>query len=216
MNLDGSFRCRPDPAGVCFAVTAVIALFAAGCSLVRTSPSPQLPAEVAVVEKAEFTLADNMNDVWNTVGQILVRLPGVTYESRAQMLGIYALRYRDESLLIRTQAVALRDRNDRVLTRIVVLQPDGRPTGSKAALELLNLLEQRLPAEIDKYRTPIRLKKKRGASQRSSKGSLSGLPSHCFASDGASLRVVITGQALASSALRATNCSCPAGTSSSG
>ena len=55
-----------------------------------------------------------------------------------------------------------------------------------------------------------------GCAQRSSSGSLSGLPSQSFASGRPSLRVVITGQALASSAFSATNCSCPAGTSSSG
>ena len=40
-------------------------------------------------------------------GQILVRLDGVQYESRAQMLGIYAVRYRGERFLIRTHAVVI-------------------------------------------------------------------------------------------------------------
>src|SRR3546814_5431806 len=53
-----------------------------------------------------------------------------------------------------------------------------------------------------------------GRAQRSSRGSLSGLPSHSFASGGASLRAVITGQSFASSAFSATNGSCPAGTRS--
>jgi hypothetical protein len=53
-------------------------------------------------------------------------------------------------------------------------------------------------------------------SQRSSRGSLPGLPSHSLASGSGSLRAVITGHSFASSALSATKCSCPAGTSSSG
>ena len=52
--------------------------------------------------------------------------------------------------------------------------------------------------------------------QRSSKRSLSDLPSQSVASAGASLRSVSTGQPLASSALSATKPSWPAGTSSSG
>src|SRR5690606_9658448 len=52
--------------------------------------------------------------------------------------------------------------------------------------------------------------------QRSSSLSLSGLPSHSLASGGGSLRAVITGHSFDSSALSATKCSCPAGTSSSG
>ena len=52
--------------------------------------------------------------------------------------------------------------------------------------------------------------------QRSQQRSLSGLPSQSLASAGASLRSVITGQSLASSAFSATKVSWPAGTSSSG
>jgi len=137
-----------------------LALLASGCSGIRERPVPAEPPEPETpLDSGEFTLADNVNDVWNTVGQILVRLDGVEYESRAQMMGIYAVRYRSERLLIRTQAVVIGSPTEGVLTRVLALGPDGKPNHSRAAIELLSVLEQRLPLEIGKYRTPVKLKK---------------------------------------------------------
>lgn len=137
-----------------------LALLVNGCSGVRERQAPAEPIEPEVpVDTGEFTLADNVNDIWNTVGQILVRLDGVEYESRAQMMGIYALRYRGERLLIRTQAIVIGSPTEGVLTRVLALGPDGKPIHSRAAIELLEVLEQRIPVEIGKYRTPVKLKK---------------------------------------------------------
>lgn len=140
-------------------LVAAIGLTISGCSGIRSEKKPPQPPAPEVMESAEFTIADNLNDVWNTVGQILVRLDHIDYESRAQMMGIYAVRYRGERLLIRTQAVVLGSPTDGMLTRVMALAPDGTPIHSRVANELLDVLEQRIPVEIEKYRTPIKLKK---------------------------------------------------------
>lgn len=138
-----------------WAAIAIAALLAA------CGPRKEKPPPVAVPppEPAEFVFADNLNDTWNTVGQILVRLPDVDYESRAQMMGLYTVRYRGETMLIRTQAMILEQPSDGVRTRVVALLPDGKPDTRARAHELLAVLEQRLPLEIEKYRTPVQLKK---------------------------------------------------------
>jgi len=96
-----------------------------------------------------------MNDTWNTVGQVLVRTDGVTYESRAQMLGIYAVRYRGERFLIRTQALVMDVATDGLRTRVLALELDGKPKQSAAANALLEVLKKRAPEEIGKYTLPI-------------------------------------------------------------
>lgn len=128
----------------------------AACRGPRTETPPVI---VPAPEPAEFVFADNLNDTWNTVGQILVRLPGVEYESRSQIMGLYTVRYRGETLLVRTQALVLEQPSDGVRTRIAALSVDGLPNTSAVAHELLAALEQRLPLEIEKYRTPVQLKK---------------------------------------------------------
>lgn len=148
---------------------ALIGLSIGGCSGIRSEKAPPQPPVPKVIESAEFTIADNLNDVWNTVGQILVRLDHIDYESRAQMMGIYSIRYRGERLLIRTQAVVLTNPTDGVLTRVMALGPEGKPIHSRVANELLGILEQRIPLEIEKYRTPIKLKKPAKAKKKKKK-----------------------------------------------
>jgi len=148
-----------------------LAALCGGCgSLPSQQPSPGEPAAtsepVADVAPGEFTIAASMNDTWNTVGQVLVRMDGVTYESRAQMLGIYGLRYRGERFLIRTQAVVIRSPADGMVTRVLALGLDGKPKHSPAAIELLQLLKKRVPLEIEKYTLPIELKSKRKGRKR--------------------------------------------------
>ena len=99
-----------------------------------------------------------MLDTWNTIGQILVRTDGVEYQSRAQMLGIHAVRYRGEQFLIRSQALVLQRPDGHVLTRVLALGLDGKPDRSVPAVDLLGQLQQRIPAEIGKYRQPIRIR----------------------------------------------------------
>jgi hypothetical protein len=106
---------------------------------------------------SEFTVADNMLDTWNTIGQIIVRLDGAEYESRAQMLGIYAVRYHGQRFLVRTEALVLPAGGEHTVTRVVALGLDGKPERGAAATALLAILQQRIPTEIGKYRQPIKL-----------------------------------------------------------
>ena len=131
-------------------------LLVAGCATGHHTPAaPVAPAPPVGI--SEFTVADNMLDTWNTIGQIIVRLDGAEYESRAQMLGIYAVRYRGERFLVRTEALVLAAAGQHTITRVVTLGLDGKPDRSPAALALLAILQQRIPVEIGRYRQPIRL-----------------------------------------------------------
>ena len=141
--------------GLCVFCGAAPAI--AACQGPRKEPPP--PVVEPPPQPAEFVFADNLNDTWNTVGQILVRLPQVQYESRAQMMGLYTVRYRGETLLVRTQALILEKPSDGVRTRVAALSADGTPNTGAVAHELLAVLEERLPLEIGKYRTPVQLKK---------------------------------------------------------
>lgn len=87
-------------------------------------------------------------DAWNAVGQILVRTPGVTYGGRSQMMGIYDVRYRGESFLIVTRGRAMQTPTDGMVTAVAALGTDGSPYASEATVELLGLLQQRLPEEL--------------------------------------------------------------------
>jgi len=144
---------------------AVVVSLAAGCGSIlppRAEAPPEVPeAEVpeapttiaeadAAVDAGhgEFTISAGMLDTWNAVGQILVRLDGVTYEGRAQMLGIYAVRYRGEKFLILTRALVMRSEAPAIATEVGAVFPDGKPNNGAAAIELLGLLRERLPDEI--------------------------------------------------------------------
>lgn len=141
------------------AQAGLVVLLVASCTTARRQPitpaAPALPVGVS-----EFTVADNMLDTWNTIGQIIVRLDGAEYESRAQMLGIYAVRYQGERFLVRTQALVLPATGEHTLTRVVALGLDGKPHPSPAAMALLAILQQTIPVEIAKYRQPIKLPKR--------------------------------------------------------
>ena len=137
---------------------ALAVLLVASCTTARIpEPVPVPPATTVGI--SEFTVAENMLDTWNTIGQIIVRLDGAEYESRAQMLGIYAVRYQGERFLVRTQALVLPAAGQHTLTRVVALGLDGKPHPSPAAMALLAILQQRIPVEIARYRQPIKLPK---------------------------------------------------------
>lgn len=104
------------------------------------------------VSRGEFTIPADMLDTWNAVGQIVVRTPGVTYEGRSQMLGLYSLRYRGEPFLVLTRALLLSDTVRNATTRVTATSPSGSPIDSEAAAELLALLRRALPAEIERVR----------------------------------------------------------------
>jgi hypothetical protein len=135
-----------------------VLLLMASCTTGRAPQAAPIP-EVTSVGVSEFTLAENMLDTWNTIGQIIVNLDGADYESRAQMLGIYAVRYQGERFLIRTQALVLPATGEHTLTRVLALGLDGKPDRSPGAMALLAILQQRIPMEIARYRQPIKLPK---------------------------------------------------------
>ncbi|HEV8695989.1 MAG TPA: hypothetical protein VGQ93_17645 [Lysobacter sp.] len=133
---------------------------AAGCSsiprahvesppVVSERPSTIFEADAAVdAGSGEFTIAAGMLDTWNAVGQVVVRLDGVTYEGRAQMLGIYAVQFQGERFLILTRALVMRSPDQGMVTKVGALFPDGKPNHSAAAVELLGVLQRRLPVEL--------------------------------------------------------------------
>lgn len=141
------------------AQSGLVLLLVASCATSRVAP-PAPVAPAMPVGISEFTVADNMLDTWNTIGQIIVRLDGAEYETRAQMLGLYGVRYRGERFLLRTEALVLPASGQHTLTRVIALGLDGKPDRSAAAMALLDILQQRIPVEIDKYRQPIKLPKR--------------------------------------------------------
>ncbi len=150
---------RADSRPIRLLSLAALILFAVACSLKEPkSASPQ--DEAIEAESAEFTIAASMNDTWNTIGQVLVRTDGVIYESRAQMLGIYGVRYRGERFLICTQALVIEKPTDGLRTRVLALEMDGKQKHSPAANALLEVLKRRVPEEIGKYTLPIASKVK--------------------------------------------------------
>lgn len=129
--------------------TLVLALATACRSLPPTDePTAPRPPPTAEVAPGRFAIPASMLDTWNAVGQIVVRLDGVTYQGRSQMLGLYDVRYRGEHFLIVTRARVMQAPTDGMLTEVGALQQDGKPNDSAAAVELLRLLQQRLPAEL--------------------------------------------------------------------
>jgi len=130
-------------------------LLVPGCASLRPgepAPPDVLPPAVEQAPNADlmrFAMPGvTMLYTWNAVGQVLVRLDGVSYQGRSQMLGLYDERYRGEHLLIVTRARVMRTSGDGMLTEVGALQHDGKPSDSAAAAELLRLLQQRLPAEL--------------------------------------------------------------------
>jgi len=141
----GDIRGKAQPASLYLPCVASIVLFAAGCSAVK--PSLDAAPPVALPPVSDFTITAGMLDTWNAVGQVLVRTDGVTYEGRAQMLGLYDVRYRGERFLVLTRALALTS-DHQMTTKVAVAFQDGRPDASDAAIALLGLLQARLPEEL--------------------------------------------------------------------
>lgn len=159
MRMSGNVFRSAMPASARLPWLAALAFFTAGCSSIPRSHGEPLPAmseppatatanAATEAGRSEFTMAAGMLDTWNAVGQILVRLDGVTYEGRAQMLGLYAVGYRGERFLIVTRALVMRSQAHGVLTQVGAVLLDGKPNDSAAAVELLGLLQRRLPAEL--------------------------------------------------------------------
>lgn len=132
---------------------AVLAVLVTGWSGVQAGEQPQVAdvpsaAVVPVSEYGEFAIPAGMLDTWNAVGQVLVRLDGVTYEGRAQMLGLYAVQYQGERFLILTKARVLESPDDDELTFVSARLQSGGPNRGTPAVELMGRLEQQLPMEL--------------------------------------------------------------------
>ncbi len=144
-------RCWP---AILLIVTTVMTVVVAGCSTMSENPESSQAAAAApqpepqAAGRGDFTIAASMLDTWNAVGQLLVRTDGVTYEGRAQMLGLYSVRYRGERLLILTRAQVLDPKAPAMATRVGAARLDGSPSGSDASVDLLRTLQRTLPDEL--------------------------------------------------------------------
>ena len=135
----------------------VLALALAGCAQQPPKPEPPPPvvAPVADPTPLRFNVAAGMNDTWNAVGQILVRTPGVTFDGRAQMMGLNAIRYRGEALMLLTRALPLSDTIKTLTTEVTVTTTAGSAMHSEGAAELLALLARDLPTEIESVKAGL-------------------------------------------------------------
>lgn len=127
----------------------LVLLALAGCTTAPPAPTPEQaePAQPSLAD-TRFTIPATSLDTWNAVGQLLVRMEGVVYEGRSQKLGLYAVRYREASFLVLTKAKVLEDPHGQVLTEVSAILPDGKPNLAVAAVDLLDVLERDLPAEL--------------------------------------------------------------------
>jgi hypothetical protein len=130
-----------------FGLAALLALFA-GCRSLPVPPPPVVIEAPAPTPTPDFTIDAGMLDTWNAVGQILVRTDGVTYEGRAQMLGLYDVAFRGDRFLIITRALALTVPGQTVATQVRAVRKDGKADDSEAAIALLTLLQAKLPDEL--------------------------------------------------------------------
>ena len=143
-------------------VLLMLALLAlAGCAQSVRTPEPPLPVEAPVPDPTplRFNVEAGMNDTWNAVGQILVRTPGVSYEGRAQMLGLNAIRYRGEALMLLTRGLPISNTIETLTTEVTVTTTRGTATHSESAAELLALLARELPAEIESVKAGLAAQK---------------------------------------------------------
>ena len=134
----------------------------AGCVQHPRKPEPEPPVAAPVTEPTplRFNVEAGMNDTWNAVGQILVRTPYVTYDGRAQMLGLNAIHYRGEALMLLTRALPLSDTIKTLTTEVTVATAQGKEMHSEGAAELLALLERELPTEIESVKAGLAAQEK--------------------------------------------------------
>jgi len=141
---------------------AAAVLIIASCT--STPPKKVAPPKVVIAAPAppaNFNIAGGMLDTWNAIGQLVVRMEGVTYHGRAQKLGLYDVEYKGERFLILTQALWLSSEIKVTTTQVRAALQDGKPNSSPPAIEFLGMLEKRLPAEMiriatDKKRPPVK------------------------------------------------------------
>ncbi len=127
---------------------AVVSLLASCSSIPQAPVAPPAVAIEAPAPPANFNIAAGELDTWNAIGQLLVRMDGVTYQGRAQKLGLYDVKYRGESFLILTRALPLSTEIKFTTTEVRTALQTGKANSSAPAIELLGLLQARLPAEL--------------------------------------------------------------------
>ena len=139
-------------------VAVLVLAVLAGCRT-RGEPPPEAPPPAApppvlapTVTRGEFTLHADKHDTWNAVGQIVVRTPGVEYQGRAQMLDLYALRYRVVEFFVLNKALPAAQTGNRITTKVTATTPAGKPVDATAVADLLERLQRELPAEIESVR----------------------------------------------------------------
>jgi hypothetical protein len=113
---------------------------------------PPLPAPPPTTTPGEFTIEAVPLDVWNAIGDIVVRTPQASYDSRSQMLGLYSVHYRGENLLVLAHALPLSDTIHVLTTQVTARTASGAPTDSTAATDLLAVLQREMPAEVQAVR----------------------------------------------------------------
>jgi hypothetical protein len=133
-------------------VSCVSCLVLAACATPVPPPPPApivLQSLPPTVTRGEFTIHAIPLDVWNAIGQIVVRTPQAGYDSRSQMLGLYSVRYKDQPLLILAHGLPLSDTVHELTTQVTAKSTVGTPVDSDTVADLLLLLQQQLPAEIE-------------------------------------------------------------------
>ena len=129
------------------------ALALAGCATPERMPAPAPPPVQAT--PAQLTVQAGMNETWNAVGQLLVDMRDVTWEGRSQMMGLNAVRYRGESLLVLTRAVPASATIRTLTTEVTVATQSGKRLNSAAAADLMLRLARALPAEIERVKAGL-------------------------------------------------------------
>ena len=115
---------------------------------VSALPAPPPPTTT----RGEFTIEAIPLDVWNAIGDIVVRTPQARYDSRSQMLGLYSVQYRGENLLVLAHALPLSDTIHVLTTQVTARSAGGAPIDSDAAADLLAVLQREMPAEVQAVR----------------------------------------------------------------
>jgi hypothetical protein len=149
----------PEIVGMRIVPPLLVVLALAGCAQPVRTPEPPAPAVVDTTP-LRFNVEASANDTWNAIGQILVRTPGVTYDGRAQMLGLNAIRYRGEALMLLARALPLSDTIKTLTTEVTVTTAQGKAMHSDGAAELLALLARELPAEIESVKAGLAAQEK--------------------------------------------------------
>lgn len=140
--------------------SALAALIALGFALALAACAPRerrpAPAPVGVAATpVQLTVQAGMNETWNAVGQLLVDMRDVTWEGRSQMMGLNAVRYRGESLLVLTRAVPASATVRTLTTEVTIATPSGTRLHSAAAADLMMRLARGLPAELERVKAGL-------------------------------------------------------------